>query len=334
MDTRRTIRGTVTDVHGRVHTRRCRSQTTVTVHPSSAAIPATAEEGFLRAHALRLVPGTEAGVEVVVWCGDVAFPILRPEAWQKIFAYDCATSHWPAEFPGCPPPAPHESPRAFGRRALPVAREVLPELARRDGARGVTEAQWLRCAGDWLRAVWGSLPLWGADPDAKLKEELQTGWGLREIQRRVYAYWLGVVAPAFRRCAGCHRQNGTPLRYEAVWVLKALLARHARGPNPVTDQLLDAHGLHRYLLWEHQKLAWAQQALHRKGQGPTAQSLGPVLHSLVRGFQADSRPQSPLPRSGQPRSMTPREYWESIPRVTRESHPELYQDRMGLWWFC
>lgn len=126
--------------------------------PPSAAIPATAEEGFLRAHALRLVPGTEAGVEVVVWCGDVAFPILRPEAWQKIFAYDCATSHWPAEFPGCPPPAPHESPRAFGRRVLPVAREVLPELARRDGARGVTEAQWLRCAGDWLRAVWDAGP--------------------------------------------------------------------------------------------------------------------------------------------------------------------------------
>lgn len=61
----------------------------------------------------------------------------------------------------------------------------------------------------------------------------------------------------------------------------------------MTDQLLDAHGLHRYLLWEHQKLAWAQQALHRKGQGPTAQSLGPVLHSLVRGFQADSRSRPP-----------------------------------------
>lgn len=29
-------------------------------------------------------------------------------------------------------------------------------------------------------------------------------------QRRIYAYWLMVVAPSFLRCAGCHRTTGEP----------------------------------------------------------------------------------------------------------------------------
>lgn len=57
--------------------------------------------------ALSLQPGAEAGVECVVLCGGLRFPILREDAWRKVFAYDCAARNWSPEFPPCPPQAPH-----------------------------------------------------------------------------------------------------------------------------------------------------------------------------------------------------------------------------------
>ncbi len=61
-------------------------------------------------------------------CGGVQFPLLRAEAWQKIFRCDCAAAGWPPEFPRCPPPMPEETPLQYSERLLPLAREVLPVL--------------------------------------------------------------------------------------------------------------------------------------------------------------------------------------------------------------